>query len=483
MGKLKSSKQPATYTFSIPRELPFLKRSHWLIEAEPELPHAMELSGQHSVDIAIIGGGFVGLWTALSIKALKPSARVVVLEKDVCGGGASGRNGGFAMSWWPKISTLVNIAGKDEAVHLAEESEDAVSALERFCDEHGIDAHFTRGGWLWTATNEAQRESWASTIRACSVVGRKPFQRLKPQDVSRRTGSAVHLEGVYEAGNATVQPACLVRGMRRVALDRGIEIYERTPVKAISTAAPAVLATEAAEIHAGAVVLATNAWSMAVPELASLITPVSSAIVVTEPIPERLRSIGWTGGEAITDSQLLVGYYRKTRDGRIVFGKGTGSIQQGGHINALFSQDPKAESMAEQDFRNAYPSLSDVSITDRWTGPIDRTFDSLPVFGTLKGADHISYGIGWSGNGVAPSVIGGKVLAALALGLKDEWSHCALVHRSCRTFPPEPIRFIGGSLVRNAVIRKEQAERRGYPPAWLDRQLARLAPSGLEDKN
>lgn len=467
----------------LPMGLPLLARSHWLKEAEPVLKPTAQLLGRHVADFAIIGGGFVGLWTALAIKAERPSARVIILEKDVCGGGASGRNGGLAMSWWPKIATLLGVAGRDEALRLASESENAIAELGRFCDENQIDAHFTQGGWLWTAATEAQRDSWLGTVEACSRLGKKPFQILDPGEVARRAGSSVHLAGVYEASNATVQPALLVRGIRRLALERGIEIYENTAVETLATGSPAVLTTREGEVGASAVIIATNAWAMAVPELARLITPVSSAIVVTEAIPERLRSIGWTGDESITDSQLMVGYYRTTRDGRIVYGKGTGAIQRDGYISKIFSQDPTAEALAESDFRRAYPALKDVKLVDSWTGPVDRTYDSLPVFGALKDADHISYGIGWSGNGVAPSFLGGKVLAALALGLKNEWASCALVNRTCRTFPPEPIRFIGGTLVRNSVLRKEQAEARGNTPRWLDVQLASLAPSGLEDKS
>ncbi|CPK06558.1 oxidoreductase [Bordetella pertussis] len=236
-------------------------------------------------------------------------------------------------------------------------------------------------------------------------------------------------------------------------------------------------------MRAGTVVLANNVWAAAIPELAPLITPVNSALVVTEPIGERLQELGWRGNEAITDSQLLVGYYRKTRDGRLVFGKGSGALSSGGRIGQVFSRDPGTEALTEADFRRTYPELRDVAIAQAWAGPIDRTYDSLPVFGRLRGADHICYGIGWSGNGVAPSWVGGQILASLALGRKNEWSESALVGRECRKFPPEPIRFMGGTLVRNAVLRKERDEALGRKPAWLDTRLATLAPAGLEDKS
>jgi len=466
-----------------PQNLSRLSQSHWMKEAEPLEPSTRPLKGKKFADVAIIGGGYVGLWTALTIKAERPEARVVVLERDICGGGASGRNGGFAMSWWPKISTLMGIADKDEAIRLAVASEQAISELGQFCQDNGIDAHFVQGGWLWTATTEFQRDAWRDTLHACAKIGKRPFQNLSDEDVSRRTGSRVHLAGVYEQSNATVQPAFLARGLRKVALQRGVEIYENTAVVSLSTNAPSILMTAHGEVQAQAVVLANNAWAAAIPELGQLITPVNSTIIATEPVPERLREIGWTGGESITDSQLMVSYYRTTRDGRIVYGKGTGVIQYQSVIGECFSQSPEATALTLADFRRAFPMLRDVKIDDQWAGPIDRTYDSLPVFGTLRDAGHISYGVGWSGNGVAPSRIGGKILSALALGLRNEWSGCALVNRSSRKFPPEPFRFVGGSLVRNAVLRKEQAEALGKMPHWWDVKFAGLAPAGLEDKS
>ncbi|WP_338879507.1 FAD-dependent oxidoreductase [Achromobacter veterisilvae] len=463
--------------------MPSLARSHWFNEAGLGRSPRTRLTGRQRADVAIVGGGFVGLWTALAIKEAAPAAAVAVLEQDVCGGGASGRNGGFAMSWWPKIGTLLGISDRSEALRLAVESEGAVSALGKFCAEHGIDAHFTQRGWMWTATNDAQQEAWAGTLAMCQRLGRTPFKSLTPREVAQRSGSRFHLAGVIEPSNATVQPAALVAGLRRVALSKGIQIFERSRVDSLQVGPPAVLVTAEGELSASTVVIANNAWAVAIPELARLITPVSSAIVVTEPIPDRLKQIGWTGGEAITDSQLMVGYYRTTRDGRIVYGKGTGAIEAGRRIGNTFSRDPKALELTEADFRRAYPELSNVAIADKWSGPVDRTFDSLPVFGRLKAADHICYGVGWSGNGVAPSYIGGKILSSLALGVHDEWSSCALVNRNCRTFPPDLIRFIGGNVVRNAVLRKERSEAQGVKPAWLDVRLASLAPSGLEDKS
>ncbi len=461
---------------------PPLKPSHWMSATDLLANSTVPLTGNHDADVVIIGGGFVGQWTAMTIKELEPDARVMVLEQHVCGGGASGRNGGFVMSWWPKIGTLRGFCNEEQALFLGNSAEQAITELGEFCKRHGINAHFQQSGWLWTATTSQHIDTWNGTLAACERLGVQPFERLDAKEVAQRTGSAVHLAGVFERSNATVQPALLVEGMRRVALAMGVEIHEGTGVSDIEPGQPALVKTAQANLRARSVVLAVNAWAATIPALAKLIVPVNSSIVTTEAMPQRLADIGWTGGEAITDSQLMVDYYRTTRDGRIAFGKGTGALSFGSKIGEVFSEDAASLALTEADLRRTYPMLGKASIAAQWSGPIDRTYDSLPVFGRLNAHDNIHYGIGWSGNGVGPSRLGGRILASLALGRADAWSNCPLVERNCRTFPPEPIRYWGGSLVRNAVIRKERSELAGAAPAALDRFLASLAPAGLEDK-
>ena len=178
----------------------------------------------------------------------------------------------------------------------------------------------------------------------------------------------------------------------------------------------------------------------------------------------------------------MVDYYRTTRDGRIAFGKGGSTLAYGGNIGNAFDRSTRRAREVEADFRRYYPSLGHVPITHDWSGPIDRTPNSIPLMGHLGGLEHVVYGVGWSGNGVGPSVIGGKVLASLALRAKDEWANHPLVDRPVAGFPPEPIRFIGAHIVRAAVASKERAEIRDRKPSWLALKLSALAPSGLEDK-
>jgi glycine/D-amino acid oxidase-like deaminating enzyme len=475
-------------------------RALWLQQvADVSAPPLPPLEGAARADIAIIGGGYVGLWTALRIKEHDPACDVAILEQDICGGGASGRNGGFVLSWWAKIATMVKLFGETDALSLGRAAEEAITELSRFCDEHRIDAHFRQSGWLWTATTAAQRGAWEKPAQLCEKLGVRAFARLCDAEVGRRAGSTTHCAGILETCGATVQPAALARGLRRVALERGVRIYESTPVTHLPRCRPCVLKSPRGTLRVERVVLASNGWAANLPELARALVVISSDMVATAPIPERLAHIGWTGGEAITDSQQMVDYYRTTRDSRIVFGKGAGRVAYGGNIGPEFDRNASRLPEVLADFHRYYPMLRDVPITDDWSGPVDRSADGLPLIGHLGarpaharvsgsapdaargGCAHILYGVGWSGNGVGPSVVGGRVLASLALGRRDAWSACPLVNRTIPSLPREPLRFVGAWLVRKAIQRKESAEARGHKPSRLDAALSRLAPSGLED--
>ena len=222
-----------------------------------------------------------------------------------------------------------------------------------------------------------------------------------------------------------------------------------------------------------------NAWLIQVRELSRSLVVIASDMVATAPVPERLEAIGLTNGVAISDSRMLVNYYRTTLDGRIAFGKGGGALARGGSIGPEFQgASPRAAEVADS-FRSLYPALADVAVPVSWTGPIDRSKSGAPFFGRLGGRPDILYGAGYSGNGVGPAYIGGRILASLALGLADEWSAARLAQGPVGSFPPEPIRYPGGLLVRSAVARKERSEDAGRRPGRVTARVAALAPAGL----
>ena len=457
-------------------------RSFWLSETLGDAPDEPSLHGAARADVAIVGGGLVGLWTAIRIKERDPACDVVVLEQDICGGGASGRNGGEVLSWWAKAGKLVDLCGREEGVRIAQASVDAIGELEAFCTAHGIDAEFHRGGYLWTATTAAQLGAWDSTVELLRELGAPALELLEPEEVARRTGSPVHLAGVLDPSAATVQPAKLTRGLRRVALELGVRIHEHTRVTHLDRRSPAVLRTPAGAVSADRVVLATNAWAASLRELHTRLVVITSDIILTEEAPERLAEIGWTGYEAISDSQVMIHYYRRTPQGRVMFGKGGWGIALAGRLPASFDRHEGRARDVEANFRRIYPNLAGVRVEYDWCGPIDRSYHGLPIFGRLGGHEHLIYGVGWSGNGVGPSLLGGRILASLALAERDEWSTSPFVGERAGRFPPDPVRYTGAHVVRSAVVRMERAYAAGRDPRPWDTFLAGFAPAGIIPK-
>jgi glycine/D-amino acid oxidase-like deaminating enzyme len=457
-------------------------RSLWLQEAlreEGDDGKSPELVEDVEADFCIVGGGYTGMWAALRLKELQPDASIVLLEADICGGGPSGRNGGFALSWWPKIETLRKRVGKEEAHRLAKASEDAIAEIGAFCEREGVDAHFHQGGWLWTATSPAQVGSWEAAVQAAEEYGERPFHVLEAEEVRARTGSPVHLGAAFEAGAATVQPALLARGLRRVLLSRDVRIHERTRMVELDRGA-GIVRTPSGSVRAGAVVLTLNAWAIKIRELSRALVAVASDMVATEPIGgERLTESGWIGGEAVSNCRLLVHYYRTTRDGRVAFGRGGGRLAFGGRVDSNFDYNEGQTGELKEDLVRYVPAAEGAPVTHAWGGPIDRTADGLPFSGRLPGKVPIVYATGYSGNGVAPSLTFAKILASSALGLEDEWSASGLNRGVPGRFPPEPARFLGGLVVRAAVRRKESREDEGLTCDPVTGAIAGLAPQGF----
>jgi putative aminophosphonate oxidoreductase len=457
-------------------------RSWWLQEAlKNDRETAPPLAGAHTADVCIVGGGFTGLWTAIRLKQQQPSLNVVILERDICGGGASGRNGGFVLSWWAKYLSMKKICGADEAIRLCRASAESVREIGEFCRAQGIDAHYRYDGWLWAATSPAHVGSWRETVDDLARHQVTPFRELSREETQRRAGTPTHIAGILEETAASVQPALLARGLRRVARDMGVTLYENSPMTRLARSTPPVVHTRHGSVKAETVVLALNAWGIAFSEIRQAIAMIATDMIMTEPIPDRLERIGWNNGMTISDSAMLVAYYRTTLDGRIGFGIGgvNGKRAFSGLMGDRFDGPSEIPGDVEAGFKARYPALSDVRVAASWMGPIDRSKSGLPAFGGLAGRPDILYGVGFSGNGVGPCNVAGKILASLALKRRDEWSACGLVRPLRRDFPPEPIRYLGTPFVRKAAIAKDRADKEGRPLDPISGYLLRFAPSGL----
>lgn len=460
-------------------------RSLWLEQALADEPDTAsqpvdELPAR--ADVCIVGGGYTGLWTALALKQRDSTLEVVVVEADICGSGASGRNGGFAMTAWSKFSSLSKLCGSDDALRYARATERSVADIGAFCEEHGIDAGFEQRGWLWAATSPAQVDAWKETIERIAAAGAEPFELLEPDEVARRAGSPAHLAGVFEPGVATVHPARLARGLAKIARRCGVRIVERTQmVELIDGARPRVVTTRGV-VEADRVVLAINAWAAAVPELRRALVVIASDVIATEPAPAELDRIGWAAGLAISDSRRLVNYYRRLDDGTVVFGKGGGALAPGGRIASWFNgRSARADQVLAQ-LRRLYPSLWNVALQSSWCGPIDYSASSLPFFGALPGRPAILACAGFSGNGVGPAHLAGQTLATLALGERPADVPEALQRPPSSGLPPEPLRYLGGRIVRAAVARKEALEDAGRRPPSVLTRVSGLDPTGFVDR-
>jgi len=461
-------------------------RPFWLAEAlelegaEPARP----LEGAIRTQLAIVGGGYTGLWTAILAKQADPALDVVILESDVVGSGASGRNGGCVLSWSTKLPSLIRLYGEAEAARLVRASEQAILDIDTFVRQHRIDCDWRLHGTLYTATSTAQVGASDAVMDALRERGLSQWTRLPVHDVQRRAGSRGHLEGWYSPVAATVQPGKLVRGLRRVALSMGIRLYEGSPVADITAGSPLVLHTPRGRVVADRAVYAVNAWmGRLFPTFRRSVAIVSSDMVITAPNPMALERSGLDRGISVLDSRTFVHYYRSTSDGRLMLGKGGNTFAYGGYMRAVFNQPSPYAAALGAALRKFIPELSHTPIAASWNGPSDRSVTGLPFFGKLPGHSNVWYGLGYSGNGVGPTRMGGEILASLALGHDNAWTRSGLVTGPLGYFPPEPIRFIGSHVVRNAIRRQEWAEDHNRPVRAWDRWLASFAASaGKADK-
>jgi glycine/D-amino acid oxidase-like deaminating enzyme len=436
----------------------------WLeqaLAADPGRP-CPPLAGAVRADVCVIGGGYTGLWAAIEIAEQAPDATVVLLEREGCGFGASGRNGGWATGWHDELDALAAKFGEAEALRLATRSSWAIDRLEQFSSERGIDIGLRRRGALWTATSPAQLGSWDGAVAACAQHGRSRYlELLDGENLRARTGSPLPLAGVRQTDAAAIDPARLVRGLRRAALELGVRIYEGTPMLALEHRPGPCVRTPAGRVDAGRVILATGVYSGGIRELRRAFVPVGSQIIATEPIPDRLAGLGWAQGELFGDSRLMVHYAQVSPDGRVIFGRGGGAIGPAGRVLASHMHDPVRTRAVVADFRRWFPDLADVPISHAWGGAVDRAPTHLPFAGRLEGHDDVVYALGYSGNGVAPSALLGRIAGRMALDIDDEDTRSPLTAGPLGYLPPEPLRSVGGALVRAAVELAEGAEDRG----------------------
>lgn len=445
----------------------------WLRDAGPIEP-TEPLAGDSDADVVVIGGGYTGMWTAWLVREAEPEARVVLLDGDLCGHGPSGRNGGFANSMWFSLASMRRRFGDRDAIAVARAAQNAVDEIGAWCEEQGVDAWYRRGGYLQVSTAPAFDRAWEETVRACAELGEPEAVRaLDPDEVAARCASPLFRGAAFFPGSATVNPARLALGLRERLIATGVAIHERSRVAGISRTSGGVEArTATGTVRAPHAVLAAGGALAAFRPLRLRLTLTSSHMVVTEPVPDLLDELGWNGGECITDARHMLHYLRTTPDGRIAFGWGAGRVLAGGRLHGHAELDTALTEQVIEHLIRFVPQLRGRRIEHAWGGAIDVSPSHTPVVGTLD--ERVHYAFGYTGNGVGPSRMVAHALAALALDRRDAHSRLPIVEPSPLRVPPEPLRYVGGVLVRAALMRKEAALEEGREPDALTRFIAGL---------
>lgn len=448
---------------------------YWIHEAGPQ-PGFPGLQGDQDFDVIVVGGGFTGLWSAFHLKTAVPELKVGLLESHRIGHGPSGRNGGFVDAMWVSFASLVKRYSSEPALRLARASEQSVRQVGQFCEEHEVDAWYRLSGYLNVSTAPAQDGTWAGNLKAMREAGiiDGPHE-LTAARVQEICASPAFRGGVHYGVAATVQPARLAFGIRAACAALGVELFENSPAIRIEDGPGGVLVeTPGGRVRAQKLILSNGpALAGRGSPLSGAVTLASSHMVITEPVPDVLERIGWEGAPAITDCRSLLNYTRTTPDGRIALGWGGGRIAAGGRRGGTAEVDGEVIEEVSRNLTDYFPDLAGRRITHAWGGPIDASASHLPHVVSLP-SGRVFAAFGYTGNGVGPSQMVGRIMSSLVLDRRDEYSGLALVEppSSLTSVPPEPFRWVGGTIIRDAIRRKEAAEARGERPGPVSSLIA-----------
>jgi glycine/D-amino acid oxidase-like deaminating enzyme len=451
----------------------FASRSFWL-ESDPYTP-GPTLAGDITVDVAIIGGGFTGLWAAHFLLAADPALKLAVIEREVVGYGASGRNGGFAMTLLSRsMHDLLQTFGTDPARAAHAAVARSVDDIGRFCTEHKVACDYEKNGFIAVATDDSQIPRIEADRQAAEALGIEDVRYIPGEELRRQIQSPLYRCGLEEKSCAILNPARLVRGIARVVRQQSGIIYEQTPVERIEAAGTKVdVRTPQGTVHADKVVLATNAYSVQFPECRRTLVPLYSYIVLTEPLnAAQWESIGWKGRQGLEDKRTYIHYFRPTADGRILMGGEDAPYYYGSSLRPQQDRNPHVFALLRRDLKAIYPQLDRLRFTHQWGGPIGLTARFVPAFGTLLGG-RVHYGFGYCGHGVAPTHLGGQIVRDLVLDRQSELRELCFVGAKPIPYPREPLRYLAITAIRHRLLAQD---RKGKPKTepWLARALTRL---------
>jgi len=432
------------------------------------------LPGDIEADVAIVGGGLTGLWTAYYLSRADPSLRIVVLERDVVGFGASGRNGGWCSALFSvSETTLDRASGPGSGRRQYQAMEETVREVGRVVTAEGIDCGFVQGGTVVLARTPAQLQRTHEEITEARDrgVGEDDLAFLSPSEARARVGASDVLGGTYTPHCAAVDPARLVRGLATVVEQAGVTLYEQTEVRSI---APGVVTTNRGSVRADTVVRATEGYTRTLSGHERDLVPVYSLMIATEPLPEAVwAEVGLAGRETFADHRHLVIYGQRTEDGRMAFGGRGAPYHFGSTIRPEYDCDAGVHTALRRTLVELFPALSDASVTHTWGGPLGIARDWFSSVG-LDPTTRMAWAGGYVGDGLSTTNLAGRTLRDLILGESTGLTRLPWVNHRSKRWEPEPLRFVGINAGLRLAGSADRAEDRKGRSTWHGAVLSKL---------
>ncbi|MCA9794466.1 MAG: FAD-dependent oxidoreductase [Candidatus Eremiobacteraeota bacterium] len=431
----------------------YREKSFWLATAGDYQP-SPPLAGQVKLDVAIVGGGFTGLSTALALKTAQPGLEVGILESQVIGFGGSGRNAGFAMTTFGLSTTVTKMLhGRDKARDALAFAERAVDHLGAMVERYKLQCDYEDVGFLRVATHPGYVKRCQQEIELVQGLGFEGFEWLDAEATRARADSPTYLGAIWEPRMALVNPAKLAWELKRVNLGLGVKFFEKTPVRKIEQNGSIRLSCPGGVVSTDKLVLAAGSFSNLLAPTRGKQHPAFTHIVLTEPLSqEQLGQIGWQGREGLEDARNLLHYYRLTADNRLLVGGGAAGITYGDDMD-LDRHPPTFEAL-ERFITRTFPQLAGTKIEHRWGGPVSVPVDMVPAMGYL-GDRKAVYALGYVGHGVSISHLVAEVLKDLVLEQDSELSRHWFVNRKTLPWPPEPFAYVVAHLMRAALTAED----------------------------
>lgn len=439
--------------------------SLWLDSTGEDLAPRPALEGDTDVDVAIVGAGYTGLWTAYYLAQADPSLRIAIVEKEIAGFGASGRNGGWCSALFAaKRKKIAKKSGRDAAVAMQRAMFDTIDEVGNVAGSESIDAHFEKGGTLVAATTPAQFERVKDSVADELAWGftEDDFRWLGESEARGLIDVAGCLGAAYTPHCARIHPARLARGLAHAAERLGVRIYEQTEATALGNGA---VSTRSGKVRADIVVRAVEGYMPNLPGSRRVLLPLYSLMVATEPLPQSFwDGIGWRRGETFADGRHLIIYAQRTVDDRIAIGGRGAPYHFGSAIKDSYDRKPEVFEGLRRVLRSLWPSLGDPQITHEWGGPLGapRDWYSSVGFDRLKG---FAWAGGYVGDGVSTANLAGRTLRDLILSRDTDIVRLPWVDHRSRSWEPEPFRWIGTNVALKMMASADHAEVRSGKPA------------------